>query len=172
MPSSEEVLSSPARGRHPVLRSVLSVIAVGLVAWAVVARLSAGDPAAPEAAPPPRAPSTSPRAVPTGPPPWVRYPTPLEGSWVSLRADGRLNLVISNANLDLWLGTEQRPRARLLAHRTIIVFGDRVLVRVPGDQNEAATYRWRVEGDRLSLHVVERTPKSVDTLGGPAYERS
>jgi hypothetical protein len=102
----------------------------------------------------------------------VRYPTPLEGSWVSVRADGRLNLVISNADLDLWLGTERRPQARLLAHRTMIVIGDRVLVRVPGDRDEAATYRWRVDGDRLVLRLLERTPKSADTLGGEAYVRS
>ena len=175
MPSTAEVLASPPARRRPVLRALLTAIAVGLLAWAVVARLSAGDPETPAAAPPPPAPSSSPRMVATGPPPWVRYPTPLEGRWVSNGASGqatdRLTLVIHNAYVDLWQGIGQQ-QGRPLTRRVMLVVGDRVHLRTPGDPGEVATYHWRISGERLTFELVDQTPKSASMLSDLTFHRA
>ena len=59
MPTSVEVLAPPAPPRRPALRAVVTLLLLGLVAWAVVAKLSGGDPEAPATAPPPPQPSRS-----------------------------------------------------------------------------------------------------------------
>ena len=167
-----EVLAArPPPRRRPVLHAVVTVIVLGLVAWGVVARLSADGEQAPAASPPPAvAPSSTP-ALTLGPPPWVRYPTPLEGRWVSTRGPGRTTLLIHNAYLDLWQGVGQQ-QGLPLARRVIVVVGDRVHLRALGDPGEVATYRWRLEGDRLSFRLVERTPQSAAMLAGRTFERS
>jgi hypothetical protein len=154
-----------------VVRAVITVIVLGLVAWPVVARLSVDGEKAPAAAPPPTATSSSTRVQTLGPPPWVRYPTRLEGRWVSTSGSGRTILVIHNAYLDLWQGTGQQ-QGRPLTRRVMVVAADRVHVRPPGDAGEVATYRWRIEGDRLSFRLVERTPKSASMLDGRTFHRS
>jgi hypothetical protein len=165
-----EVLAPrPRPRRRPVLRTAIAATVLGLVTWSVVARLSGdGEQAAPAAAPrtAPRL-SSTPRLT-LGPPPWVRYPTPLEGRWVS---PGQTILVIHNAYLDLWQGVGQQ-QGRPLTHRVMFVVGDRVHVRTPGEPGEVATYEWRIEDDRLSFHLVDRTPKSASMLAGLVFERS
>jgi len=171
VPSSAEVLASPPPQRRPVLRAVLMALVVGLVVWAVVARLSEGDAETPAAAPPQPTPSSSVHPMPTGPPPWVRYPTPLEGRWVSAEDSGRLTLVIHNAYVDVWQGTGQQ-QGLPVARRTMVVVGDLVHIRPPGDAGEVATYRWRITGDRLTFELVDQTTKSASMLAGRTFERS
>ena len=171
MPSSVEVLAPPPQRRRPVLRTVLTVVVLGLVAWAVVARLSASDGEAPAGAPPPPAASTPSRAVPTGPPPWVRYPTPLEGRWLSDGASGEVILNIHNAYIDVWQGIGQAQGLPSL-RRVMVVVGDRVHLRAPGDQSEVATYRWRISAGRLSFELVARTPQSSPMLAGLTFVRT
>jgi len=155
-----------------VLRAVVTVVVIGLIAWALVARLWAGDPETPAAAPPPPAPSPSLRVVATGPPPWVRYPTPLEGRWVvdeaSAQATNRLTLVIQNTYLDLWQGVGQQ-QGRPLTRRMMFVVGDRVHLHTPGAPGEVATYRWRISGERLSFELVDKTPKAASMLAGLTF---
>jgi hypothetical protein len=169
VPSSVEVLAPPPLRRRPVLRAVLTVAVLGLVAWGVVARLSAGDEEAPAAAPPPPAASTPSGALPMGSPPWVRYPTPLEGRWVS-GGPHRVTLVIHNAYLDVWQGVGQRQGAPF-ARRVIVVVGDRIHVRAPGDSVEVTTYRWRISGKRLTFELVDQAPESTSGLAGALFER-
>ena len=172
MPSSTEVLASPPPRRRPVLRAAVTLVAVGLVAWALLARLSVGAPETPAAAPPPPAPRSSPRMVALGPPPWVRYPTPLEGRWVideaSGQASSRLTLVIQNTYLDLWQGIGQQ-QGRPLTRRMMFVIGNRVHVHTPGAPGEVVTYRWRISGDRLSLELIDKTPKATAMLAGLTF---
>ena len=171
MPSSAEVLAPPPLRRHPVLRAVLTVVVLGLLVWALVARLSAGDEEAPAAAPPPPAASTPSRAVPLGPPPWVRYPTPLEGRWVSVGAPDPVTLVIHNAYVDVWQGIGQAQGLPLL-RRVMLVVGDHVYLWTLGARSEVATYRWRISGDRLSFELVEQTPKAPSMLAGLTFVRT
>ena len=172
MPSSAEVLASPPARHRPVLRAVVTLVVVGLFAWGLVARLSAGDPETPAAAPPPPAPSFSPQVVALGPPPWVRYPTPLEGRWVSDEAPGqatsRLTLVIKNTYLDLWQGIGQQ-QGRPLTRRTMFVVGHLVSVHTPGAMDEVATYRWRISGERLSFELIDKTPEAAAMLAGLTF---
>ena len=103
--------------------------------------------------------------VSTGPPPWVRYPTPLEGRWVAGKGPGRVTLVVSNASFDVVSEVGQRQGHPTL-HRTMVVFGDQVLLRKPGDRDDIATYRWRVTGDRLTFELVRQTPAVPLELAG------
>jgi hypothetical protein len=167
-----EVLAPrPPPRRRPLLSAVTMVIVLGLVVWGVVARLSTDGEHPPPAAPPPPAASSSTTALTLGPPPWVRYPTPLEGRWVSTRGPRQATLVVHNAYLDLWQGTGQR-QGLPLTHRVMVVVGDRVHVRTPGDPSEVATYQWRIKGQRLTFELVDKTPKSAAMLEGLTFERS
>ena len=154
-----------------MLVAVAVAVVVGLLAWAVAARLSGSDAGVPATLPPVAEPVSTPGAVPTGPPPWVRYPTPLEGSWARAGDGGRLTLVVMNSDLDAWLGTRREPLGRLLVHRKIIVVGDQLIVRAPGE-TDAAIYRWRVDGEQLSLRIVDSTSESDDVVGGSPYHRA
>lgn len=171
MPSSQEVLTPPTPRRRPGLRAVLAAAVLALVAWAVVARISADGQQEPAAAPASRTASTASPAQPLGPPPWVRYPTALEGRWVTEEAAGHVTLLISNAYLDIWQGIGQQ-QGRPLTRRTITVLGNRVYVRTLGDPGEVATYRWRISGERLTFELVEQTPKSPSLLAGLTFDRS
>ena len=168
MPTSEEVLAPPARPDRPVLRAVVTLVVLGLVAWAVVAKISGGDPVAPAAAPLP--PSVTSTSTPAGspaqvaPPPWVRYPNPLEGRWRGAGAAGRLTLTIANERLALSGGADR-------SERHIRVEGHRVYVRPIGDDTELATYRWQITGDRLRFRLLERTAKAALRLEALTFHR-
>ncbi len=167
MPSSEEVLASPTPQRRPLLRAAVAVVVLGLVASGVVARLSEDDESeAPAAAPAslvPAASSDRPALDPTtvAPPPWVRYPSRLEGHWVGEEGSARVTLVVSNARLTLWQGTGPQTARTLLGYRNITVTGHRVHVRPISDEGETATYRWRLRHEHLTFDLVERTPKAA-----------
>ncbi len=182
MPSSEEVLASPPPRRRPAVRALVGVLALVLAAWAALAKLSGGGAGEPAVAPltAPGSPSSSvssisssapARPVVIPPPPWVRYPSALEGRWVGVGAEGLLTLVVSNARLTLFVGTEQRPEARTLGLRTITVSDHRVHVRPSTDRGETATYRWRIRGDRLSFELLEATPKAALRLDSVPFDR-
>ena len=179
MPASEEILSSPAAPDHPLRRAVLGALALALLGWGVFARLSGPeDPGASAAGPsPPGRSASSSESSPTArpvviqPPPWVRYPTPLEGRWVGDGSLGRVTLVISNSRLTLYDGTQQQGEARTLGFRTITVSGHRLYVRPSTDRAESATYRWRIRGDRLTFELVESTPKAGLQLESLAFHR-
>jgi hypothetical protein len=167
VPTSEEVLAPPERPSRPVLRAVVTLVVLGLVAWAVVAKVSGGDGATPAAAPPQPTPTSTPHpagnpvAIP--PPPWVRYPSPLEGSWTA--DSGRLTLVVDNARLTLTDITHYRSL------RYIRVEGHRLHVRPPSSDDELATYRWQITGDRLRFLLLERTGKAVLRLEELTFHR-
>jgi hypothetical protein len=169
VPTSEEVLAPPARPDRPVLRAVVTLVVVGLVAWAVVAKASGEGPGAPTAAPPQSSPSSTP--TPAGrppliaPPPWVRYPTPLEGRWRGAGPVGRLTLDIADARLSLIAAEGDR------SVRYIRVEGHRVYVRPVGDDAELATYRWQIDGDRLRFRLLERTAKAALGLEALTFRR-
>ncbi len=169
MPTSEEVLAPPARPDRPVLRAVVTLVVLGLVAWAVVAKVSGGDTDAPAAAPPPPSPTST--STPAGrpmqipPPPWVRYPNPLEGRWRGAGPVGRLTLAIANARLSLVAAEGDR------SVRYIRVEGHRVYVRPIGDDAELATYRWQIRGDRLRFQLLERTAKAALRLEALTFHR-
>ena len=179
MPTSEEVLSSPAGPVHPVRRALLGAVGLALLGWGVVDRLSGPeDPGSPAAAPSSSGRSgSSSESSSTGrpvvilPPPWVRYPTPLEGRWVGDGAPGPVTLVISNSRLTLFDGTQRQGAAHTLGFRTITVSGHRVHVRTSTDRAETATYRWRIRGDRLTFELVETTPKAALQLESLAFHR-
>jgi hypothetical protein len=95
----------------------------------------------------------------------------MEGRWVSPGSAGQTTLVIHNAYLDLWQGVGQQ-QGRPLTHRVMFVSGDRVHVRTPGEPGEVATYEWRIDDDRLTFRLVDRTPKSASMLAGLVFERS
>lgn len=120
-------------------------------------RTSAGQPDPPPAVAPRGSASATTSADITGPPPWVRYPTRLEGRWVAGKGPGRVALVVSNASFDVLKEVGQRQGHPAL-HRTMVVFGDQVLLRTPGDRDDVSTYRWRVAGDRLTFELVRQTP--------------
>ena len=167
MPTSEEVLAPPERPSRPVLRTVVTLVVLALIVWAVVAKISDGDLDTPAAAPPQPSPTTTPSpagnsgAIP--PPPWVRYPNPLEGSWTA--DSGRLTLVVDNARLTLTDITHYRSL------RYIRVEGHRLHVRPPSSDDEVATYRWDITGDRLRFRLVERTPKAALRLEALTFHR-
>jgi hypothetical protein len=143
------------------------VVVVGLATWGLLANQGADDPARPAAQPPPPAATVVSRALPTGPPPWVRYPSRLEGRWVADGHSGHLLLFIHNAYLDLWQGVGQQQDAPT-ARRFITVFGNRVLVRTTGG-GEVATYRWERSGGRLTFDLIEQTPSALDLLDGLSF---
>jgi hypothetical protein len=148
-----------------VLRAGGAVVLVGLLAWAAYARLIGDDPGTPAAAPLPPA-TSEPQARPPspGPPPWVRYPSPLEWSWTT--DSGRLTLVIANARLTLTDTTHYRSL------RYIRIAGHRVHVQPSGQgYGELATYRWRIAGDRLTFRLLERTPKAALRLEELTFHR-
>ena len=170
MPTSEEVLAPPARPDRPVLRAVVTLVVLALVAWAVVAKISGGDPEAPAAAPPPPSPTSTstPAGRPAEIPPrrrWVRYPNPLEGRWRGAGPVGRLTLAIANARLSLVAAEGDR------SVRYIRVEGHRVYVRPIGDDTELATYRWQITGDRLRFRLLERTAKAALRLEALTFHR-
>lgn len=168
MPTSEEVLAPPAPTSRPALRAVVTLLLLGLVAWAVVAKMSGGDPEAPAAAPPPPQPSQSSQAsqaTDIPPPPWVRYPNPLEGRWLGAGPVGRITLAIANARLSLIAAEGDR------SVRYIRVEGHRVYVRPVGDDTELATYHWQIRGDRLRFRLLERTAKATLRLEKQGFLR-
>ena len=176
MPASEEILSSPAVRSHPVRRALLAALALALVGWGAVARLTGDqEPESPAAAPPPPARSSASasdaRPVVILPPPWVRYPTPLEGTWVGTGPPGRVTLVISNARLTLSSGTQQRAEDRLLGFRTFTIAGHRLHVRPSTDRDESATYRWRITRGRLTFQLLETTPEAALRLESAVFHR-
>jgi hypothetical protein len=100
-----------------------------------------------------------------GPPLFVRYPNPLEGSWTA--DSGRLTLVIANARLTLTDTTHYRSL------RFIRVEGHQVHVQPSGmdAEGELATYRWRIRGDVLTFRVLERTPRATLRLEELTFQR-
>jgi hypothetical protein len=153
-----------------VLHAVVTLVVLGLVAWAVVAKLSGDETRSPAAAPRPPAATASPRPAgePTSipPPPWVRYPNPLEGRWRGAGPVGRLTtLAIANARLSLVAAGGDR------AERFIRVEGHRVYVRPVGDDAELATYHWQIQGDRLRFRLLERTAKAALRLEALTFHR-
>ena len=143
-----------------MLRAVAAVVLAGLVAWAVFVQLGADDKErAPAAAP------LTPRATAVStPPPWVRYPSPLEGSWTA--DSGRLRLVVDNARLTLTDVTHYRWL------RFIRVEGHRLHVTPATGEGELATYRWRIRGDRLTFRLLERTPDAALRLEELTFHRA
>jgi hypothetical protein len=146
----------------------LAAVVIGLATWGVVANKEAQDPAQPAAQPPPPAATVPSRALPSGPPPSVRYPSRLEGRWVADCRSGHLLLFIHDAYLDLWQGVGQQQDAPT-TRRFITVAGNRVSVRTSGDAGEVATYRWGRTGGRLTFDLVEQTPKSLSLLDGLSF---
>ena len=167
MPTSEEVLAPPVRQSRPVLRAVVMLAVLGLVAWGVVAKLSGAETGSPAAPPSPAATaSPQPRGNPTSiPPPWVRYPTPLEGRWRGAGPVGRLTLAIVNARLSLVAAEGDR------SVRDIQVEGHRVYVRPIGDDAELTTYRWQIRGDRLRFRLLERPADAALRLEAVTFHR-
>ena len=169
MPRSEEVLAPPERPSRPVLRAVVTLVVLGLVVWAVVAKISGGEVALPAAAPPPPTPTSTSTPNPAGnpvvtpPPPWVRYPTPIEGSWTA--DSGRLTLVVDNARLTLTDVTHYRWL------RYIRLEGHRLYVRPPSGDDELATYRWQIRGESLRFRLLERTAKAALRLEELTFHR-
>jgi hypothetical protein len=176
VPSSQEVLAAPPPRRRPALRALVTVLVLGLGVWGAVVKLSGDEPVTPAVAPLAPAGSSSssaparPVAIP--PPPWVRYPSALEGRWVGVGAPGRLTLVISNSRLTLFVGTQRRPENRTLGFRTIAVSGHRVHIRPSADRGETATYRWRIRRDRLSFELLGATSKAALRLDSVAFSRA
>jgi len=148
-----------------VLRAVLAVVVAGLLVWAAYARLSGDDATAPAAAPAaaPALPAGTPGPTTIPPPPWVRYPSPLEGRWTA--DSGRLTLVVDNARLTLTDITHYRSL------RYIRVEGHRMHVRPAADDGELATYRWRIAGDLLTFRLLERAPKAALHLESLTFHR-
>jgi hypothetical protein len=146
------------------VRAVVTLVLLGLVAWAVVAKLSGGEDGAPAAAPPSLpSPTAAADPTPTPPPPWVRYPNLLEGRWTG---DSGLTLVVDNARLTLTDVTHYRWL------RYIRIEGQRLHVRPPSNPDELATYRWRIRGDRLTFRLLERTPRAALRLETLTFRRS
>jgi hypothetical protein len=98
----------------------------------------------------------------------VRYPTPLEGRWVSTRPD-RFTLVIRNAYVDMWRGVGQ-SQGQPLARRMMVVLGHRVLFRSLLAPDETATYRWRIAHERLRFRLLEQTATSAWSLAGLTFK--
>lgn len=98
-----------------------------------------------------------------GPPLFVRYPNPLEGSWTA--DSGRLTLVIANARLTLTDNTHYRTL------RFLRVDGRRVHLQPSGVDGEISTYRWRIRGDVLTFRVLERTPRATLRLEELTFQR-
>jgi hypothetical protein len=147
---------------------VAAAVAVGLAVWGLTVRESDTPPRRPTGAPTQPVASPVAQIVPIGPPPWVRYPTRLEGRWVSGSAGSRLTLVVSNASVDLWQGVGQR-QGHPSMHRVMIVVGQRVILRVPGDPGDVATYAWRISRDRLSFELVDKAPGATAQLAGLTF---
>jgi hypothetical protein len=158
------------------VRAVVAVLVVALAAWGFWVRSNDDDQRPSDVAPPvPTSRPTSPgafstilRPIRTGPPPWVRYETPIEGRWVADDGPQRVTLVVKNASFDLWQGAGQRqglPTTR----RTMNVREDRVTIHSPGDDGELATYRWRISGDRLTFEPVEPFPETAALLAGLSF---
>ena len=145
----------------------MTATVIGLATWGLLFNRGQ-DPARPAAQPPPPAATVPSRALPSGPPPWVRYPSPLEGRWVADGRSGHLVLFIHNAYLDLWQGVGQQQDAPT-TRRFIIVIGNRVSVRTSGDSGEVATYRWEKSEGRLTFDLVEQTPKALSLLDGLSF---
>ncbi|MEO6510783.1 MAG: hypothetical protein ABIO16_07320, partial [Nocardioides sp.] len=89
MPLSEEVLTSTPPPERPVLRALGGLAVAGLLAWAGYAVVTDGS-GTPAAAPPALRSTSTPapsrgaiHEVDEGPPLFVRYPNPLEGSWTT-----------------------------------------------------------------------------------------
>ena len=82
-----------------------------------------------------------------------------------------MTLVVHNYSLDVWQGVGQ-AQGRPAGRRVIVVTGDRVHVRVPGDPSEVATYRWRISSETLTLELVDHTPKSPAGLAGLRFVRA
>jgi hypothetical protein len=150
------------------VRAIVAAAVLGLATWGVLASRGAQDPARPAAKPPPPAATVPSRALPSGPPPWVRYPSRLEGRWVADGRSGHLFLFIHNAYLDLWQGVGQQQDAPT-TRRFITVVGDRVFVRTSGDSADVATYSWERTERRLTFDLVEQTPKSLSVLDGLSF---
>jgi hypothetical protein len=165
-----EVLTPPPPRSRPVARAVLMLVVIGLAAWGLSVRMSADDPEQPAAAPSPGPASAGSEPLTLGPPPWVRYPTPLEGRWVGAGPSGRFTLVIRNAYVDLWQGVGQ-SQGRPSNRRVMVMVAERVYLWPPGDRDAVATYRWRIVGDRLSFELLEQSPSATATLAGLRFVR-
>jgi hypothetical protein len=98
-----------------------------------------------------------------GPPLFVRYPNPLEGSWTA--DSGRLTLVIANARLTLTDNTHYRTL------RFLRVDGHRVHLQPSGVDGEISTYRWQIRGDVLTFRMLERTPGATLRLEELTFHR-
>jgi hypothetical protein len=151
-----------------VVTALVAVVAVGLALWGLMVRTSADDPhRRPQAEPTVPGASTVSHVVPIGPPPWVRYSTPLEGRWVSEAGPGRITLVVSNASFDVLREVGQR-QGFPATHRLMVLLGDRVILRIPGGPQVTA-YRWRVDGDQLTFELLGTSPETGLRLGGRTF---
>jgi hypothetical protein len=162
------------------VRAVAGVVILVLAAWGLWVRSTDDEPRGPSAVPTsqnrstdsrptsPGAFSTILRPIRIGPPPWVRYATPLEGRWVADGGSGRVTLVVKNASFDVWQGVGQR-QGMPTTHREMIVRDDRVTIHVRGSDEELATYRWRISGDRLTFEPVDPTVEAAALLAGLSF---
>lgn len=151
--------------------------AVSLAAWGFWVRTSAGEPDPPQpATAPTRTPtpsgsdefSTTLRPIQAGPPPWVRYATPLEGLWVADAGSSSVRLVVRNASFDLWEGVGQR-QGQPTSRQVMIVRDDRVTIWRLGEDDDFATFRWSISGGRLSFEPLEATPEQAAKLAGLSF---
>ncbi len=148
------------------------VVLAGLGLW-----VRSGDDARPAAQLPPASPtersadsessgpsgfSTTLRPVHIGPPPWVRYETPLEGRWVSGTGSQRVTLLVSNMSFDLWQGIGQRQGAPTSRHE-MIVLGDQVLIHSLGG-DDFTTYLWHIAGGLLTFQRLDAPDPTDDLL--------
>ena len=103
-PLSDAEVCAAAAATAPIVRALVVAVArrgdLGVVADGVAGSRS-------PAAQSPRAATVASRALPSGPPPWVRYPSRLEGRWVADGRSGHVFLVIHNA----YAGPVARRRA-------------------------------------------------------------
>ena len=135
---------------------MLALAVLGLGVWGLAVKSGQDEPNVPAAAPSTGTFSTLHPAL-IGPPPWVRYETPIEGRWVAGAGSGKVTLLVRNAYVDLWQGVGQR-QGQPSTRRVMVMMGDRVYLRRPGDNDQVATYRWQITRDHLTFELDDEDP--------------